>query len=235
VLHFHRAKLIADPATTWGLLEGNPLQKLTREMVSLCPPQFIVNVTLNLDKEITGFVAGDVLAAHEVGCRQAYEEACVEVDRAYPVVVTTNSGYPLDQNFYQTVKGISAAARIVEEGGTIVVASQCSQGLPNDGTVREILAEPIESHELLDQLLQSDVTRHDQWQVQTLLQIARRAEIILYSDLSAEDARLTRVKTTTDLSATMQKLHTQRGEPRLPVAVLPAGPLTIPMLRTGGA
>jgi len=103
ILHFHRAKIIADPLSTWDTLEENPLQKLSRECVAMCPPDFIVNVTLNLHKEITNIFVGDMLAAHRVGCEQARKEACIQVPHTFPVVVTTNSGYPLDQNFYQAV------------------------------------------------------------------------------------------------------------------------------------
>ncbi|MBA2480427.1 MAG: nickel-dependent lactate racemase [Planctomycetes bacterium] len=228
VQHFHRASLIAHPRTTWGDLHGNPLQALTREMVALCPPDFIVNVTLNLAKDITGVFAGDVRAAHDAGAKRAIMEAMVGVPRSFPVVVTTNSGYPLDQNYYQTVKGISAAARIVDPGGTILVASECRNGLPREGEAAAILADPRPSAELLAGILASTHTRHDQWQVQTLLQCLQKARVILYSTLSAADRALTRVACTDDLPAELDRLQRAWPSGRLPVAVLPMGPLTIP-------
>src|SRR5450759_4554092 len=89
------------------------------------PVDFCINVTLNRKREIAGFFCGDVLEAHREGCRIAKQTAMVRCDRAYPIVVTTNSGYPLDLNLYQAVKGMSAAAQIVEPGGLILAAARC--------------------------------------------------------------------------------------------------------------
>jgi nickel-dependent lactate racemase len=236
IQHFHRAALIAHPRTTWGDIAGNPLQSLSREMVALCPPHFIVNVTLDQQKRITGVFAGAMLTAHDAGCAQAYREALSPVPRRFPVVVTTNSGYPLDQNFYQSVKGISAAARIVEPGGTIVIASRCDQGLPNDGEFRRLLADARPSAELLSAILASSQTPHDQWQVQTLLQCLGQARIILHSELSSSERSLTRTEHSDDLTATMDALAQRHGgAKRLPIAILPMGPLTIPVVAAQAA
>jgi nickel-dependent lactate racemase len=232
VQHFHRSKLIAHPGTTWGDPRANPLQALTREMTALCPPDFIVNVTLNLRKEITAVYAGEMVAAHDAGCAAALHEAMIPVPRRFPVVVTTNSGYPLDQNFYQTVKGISAASRIVEEGGTIIAASRCNAGLPDEGEFRALLADPRPSDALLAAILASDRTPHDQWQVQTLLQCAEKARIVLCSDLSAADRALTRTGHAADPTIALEAERMARGGGRMPVAVMPMGPLTIPTLAT---
>jgi nickel-dependent lactate racemase len=227
VRHFHRASLIAQPNATWARLSDNPLQRLTREMTALCPPHFIVNVTLNRDKDITGVFAGNVTEAHDAGSAAALEEATLRVPRRYPVVVTTNSGYPLDQNFYQTVKGISAAARIVEPGGVILAVSRCNLGLPDEGEFARILADPRSDLELHLAIQCAKVTRHDQWQVQTLLQCLEKAKVVLYSELTAKDRALTRTDHTTDPAGTLQRLAAAEGAP-LPVAILPLGPLTVP-------
>jgi nickel-dependent lactate racemase len=229
VQHFHRASLIAHPNTTWGDWRTNPLQRLTREMTTLCPPHFIVNVTLNRAKEITGVFAGEMIAAHEAGCEAAWHEAMIPVARTYPIVVTTNSGYPLDQNFYQTVKGISAAARIVAPGGTILAVSRCNLGLPDEGEFRRILSDAKSSDALHSAIQSSSETRQDQWQVQTLLQCLERARVVLYSELSAEQRQFTRTAHTDDPSGTLAKL-TARSNNKVPVAILPLGPLTIPAI-----
>jgi nickel-dependent lactate racemase len=229
VRHFHRASLIAQPRATWTEVSGNPLQQLTREMTSLCPPHFIVNVTLDPQKRITGFYAGDVTQAHDAGCAAAATESAVRVGQRYPVVLTTNSGYPLDQNFYQTVKGISAAARIVQEGGVILIASRCNLGLPAEGDFAAILSDPRNNAELHSRIQSSPVTRHDQWQVQTLLQCLEKARVILYSELSPADRDLTRTGHCDDLETTLLRLASQ-SRPPLRVAVLPQGPLSVPTL-----
>ena len=230
IQHFHRAALIAHPGTTWGDLAKNPLQHLTRQMTALCPPDFIVNVTLDRAKAITGIFAGEALAAHDAGATRALAEAMTPVPRTYPVVITTNSGHPLDQNFYQTVKGISAAARIVSPGGTIVVVSECRAGLPEEGEFAHLLADPRSSADLLADILKREATMHDQWQVQTLLQCLGKARVILHSRLSPADRARTRTEHTDDLAGTLAELARAHGQSVLPVAVLPLGPLTIPTL-----
>lgn len=227
VRHFHRAALIAQPSATWTEITTNPLQQLTREMTAFCPPHFIVNVTLDPAKRITGFYAGDVTRAHDAGCEAALAETAISVKRRYPVVVTTNSGYPLDQNFYQTVKGISAAARIVEKGGTIVIASRCNLGLPAEGDFATILADPRTDADLHLAIQCSRTTRHDQWQVQTLLQCLEKARVLLYSELSEADRQLTRTEHCDNLEQTLKRLAKEKGGP-LRVAVLPQGPLSVP-------
>ena len=229
VQHFHRASLIAHPQATWGEVRNNPLQKLTREMVALCPPHFIVNVTLNRAKGITGVYAGAVGAAHDAGCEAALHEAMIPVGKRYPVVVTTNAGHPLDQNFYQTVKGISAATRLAAPGGMVLSISRCNEGLPDEGAFRDILATPCPSGELHERIRAATKTRHDQWQVQTLLQCLEKARVVLFSELTEEQRQVTRTEHTDDPAALLRELAGSEGE-RLPVAILPLGPLTIPIV-----
>ena len=230
VRHFHRASLIDSPEVTWAKIEGNPLQALTREMAALCPPHFVVNVTLNRDKDITGIFAGELIAVHNAGSKVSLEEATVQASRRYPVVITTNSGYPLDQNFYQTVKGISAASRLVEQGGVILVLSKCDNGLPSEGEFASILSDFRDNDGLYQFILEAKVTKHDQWQVQTLLQCLAKARIVMYSSLSSGDRLITRTDHTDDLIATLLEIVDASSVGVLPVAVLPLGPLTIPVV-----
>jgi nickel-dependent lactate racemase len=210
-------------------------------MTALCPPHFIVNVTLNRAKAITGFYAGSVGAAHDAGCVAAMREALTGVEGPFPIVVTTNAGAPLDQNFYQTVKGIAAAARIVEPGGVILSVSRCAGGLPDEGEFRKILEDPRPSDALHRAILASDSTRHDQWQVQTLLQCLEKARVILHSHLTPAQQRATRTEHTADPARTLRELAdslrsrlpdaaSPGASPRVRVAVMPLGPLTIPAL-----
>src|SRR5262245_36035186 len=124
ITHYHRAAVIRDARSTWGVLEGNPTQRQIRDNGALVPLHFCINVTLNRDRAITGFYCGDAILAHARGCAAAKATAMVACERAFPIVVTTNGGYPLDQNLYQTVKGMSAAAQIVRDGGYILTAAR---------------------------------------------------------------------------------------------------------------
>ncbi len=138
IMRYHDARMIGDPKTTWGLLKGNPTQDRIRHDGTLLPIDFCINVTLNRDRQITQFFCGDVLIAHDRGCAFSRETAMVPCDRPFDVVVTTNSGYPLDQNLYQAVKGMSAAAQVVAPSGYIATAARCNDGFPAHGNFRTL-------------------------------------------------------------------------------------------------
>jgi len=121
----HGLQMIAHPKATWGVTEGNPIWMEMREVALRTNPTFLLNVALNTRREITGIFAGDMLAAHALGCAFVKDNAMARVDEPYDIVITTNSGYPLDQNLYQSVKGMSAASQIVREDGSIIIATAC--------------------------------------------------------------------------------------------------------------
>ena len=152
-------------------------------VASRTEPVFLLNVTLNAKKEITGVFAGDLFRAHQKGCEFVRENAFVTAASRYDVVVTTNSGYPLDQNLYQTIKGISAAAQVVKPGGTIICASECSDGIPSHGEYQKILAERETPDELLQMITTPGYRRHDQWEVQVQAQIQTSAKTVSYTHL----------------------------------------------------
>jgi nickel-dependent lactate racemase len=154
----------------------------------------------------------------------------VPVRRPYDVVVRTNSGYPLDQNLYQTVKGMSAAAQIVKDGGAIVMASECSDGLPEHGRYKELLREAAGPAEFLGWLERPGPAQHDQWQVQVQAQIQRRARVMVYTGgLTPAQVRAAWLEPVGDVSACVADLLTAAG-PDARLAVLPQGPQTIPYL-----
>ena len=109
VKFFHNFQMVGSSGSTWLKLEGNPIQEMSREVAAMAPPHFMVNVTLNGKKQITGFFCGDYRQAHLVGCEFCKSTGATPVPHRFDVVVTTNGGYPLDQNLYQCIKGMSAA------------------------------------------------------------------------------------------------------------------------------
>src|SRR5215472_3980713 len=133
VLELHSAARIGHPRATWGVTRGNPVHDGIRGVAARAGVAFNLDVTLNAEHGITAVFAGEPAASHAAGCAFALETAMAPVGVPYDVVVSTNSGYPLDQNLYQTVKGMSAAAQIVRPGGVILIASECSDGLPEHG------------------------------------------------------------------------------------------------------
>jgi len=230
---FHNARMIGHPKATWGNLEGNPLQDMAREVVGMCKPHFLLNVALNGHKEITAVFAGELFAAHAQGCEYVKRHAMVRCDERFDVVVTSNSGYPLDQNLYQSVKGMSAAHKIVKRGGSIVCVAECSDGVPDHGNYARILRMADSPEALLAMIEQPDFRMFDQWQVQKQAVVQCWADVYVHSSLDDATVRDAKLIPAPDLAATMRMLAEKYG-PAMTVAVLPQGPLTIPYVEEEG-
>jgi nickel-dependent lactate racemase len=222
----HGRDMIAHPQATWGVTEGNPIWEEMRQVALMTRPTFLLNVTLNARKEITGVFGGDLLAAHAAGCAFVKESAMVPVAEPYDVVITTNSGYPLDQNLYQAVKGMSAANQIVRQGGTIIVAAACADGLPDHGRYAALLAEAGSPQGVLDMIAGPGFSEHDQWQVQIQALIQQRADVYVYSDgLSDEQIRGALFTPCRDIEGLVADLQTRYG-PAMRLCAIPEGPQT---------
>ena len=144
VMTLHDAVRIGHPNATWGITEGNPIHDDVRAISQHGAAPLRGGRALNREQQITAAFAGELLTEHNAACAHAKDTAMREVPAPFDVVLTTNSGYPLDQNLYQAVKGMSAAAKIVKPGGTIVCAAECRDGLPIHGSYGAVLAsQPI--------------------------------------------------------------------------------------------
>lgn len=229
IMHYHGADVIGDPRSTWGELEDNPTQRHVRAGGSLLPVDFCINVTLNTRREITRYFCGDTLAAHRAGCAFVKTTAMVACPQAFPIVVTTNSGFPLDQNLYQTVKGMAAAARIVTPGGLILMAARCNDGFPAHGNFRKLIEASHSAQEMLDRIMTPGFAVLDQWQAQHLAMVLLKARVALYSELTDDDVRRAHLTPVHDVRAALDAELARLGRDT-PVAVLPEGPLTIPYL-----
>jgi nickel-dependent lactate racemase len=233
IIRYHDAKTIGHPKSTWGVVEGNPTQAIIRTSGALVPVDFCVNLTLNRERRITRFFCGEVLAAHEAGCAFSRQTSMVPCERPFPVVVTTNSGYPLDQNLYQTVKGMSAAAQIVREGGYIAAVSRCNDGFPAHGNFRRLLVEHASPRALLDAIEAPGFAMHDQWGAQIVALVRQKARVALYRGLPEAGVRAAHLEPVSDVAAAVAA-ELERHGPDTPVAVLPEGPMTIPYLAGAG-
>jgi nickel-dependent lactate racemase len=230
ILTFHNARMIGDPLATWGNMVRNPLQEMAGEINRMCKPDFMLNVTLNKEKEITQVFAGELFEAHKQGCAFVKEHAMAPVEQRFDVVITSNSGYPLDQNLYQAVKGMSAAHKIVKKGGTIISAAECSDGIPDHGNYAEILQMRETPHEILEMINDPGFQKFDQWQVQKQAVIQVWADVYVYTSLPGGLIEKAMFKPTDNIHATLEELTKKYGE-AMSVAVLPLGPLTIPYVK----
>ena len=227
----HGYAMVSDPNATWGVTIGNPIWEEMREVALRAKPTLLLNVTLNSARQITGDFAGDMLAAHAAGCAFVKEHAMVPVAAPFDIVLTTNSGYPLDQNLYQCVKGLSAANRVVREGGSIIVAAACADGLPDGSRFAELLEEAGSPQAALAMLAQPGFSQPDQWQVQILAKIQLRATVYVHS-AGLTDAKIQRalLQPCQQIEHTIAAIEAQLGRPAT-ICVLPEGPQTIAYVR----
>jgi lactate racemase len=229
IIHYHRAEIIGHPNSTWGVIDDNPTQAQIRKYGSVLPVDFCINVTLNHKGQITAYFCGDVLSAHEAGCAFVKKTAMVACDQEFPVIITSNSGFPLDQNLYQTVKGICAGAEIVSDDGLIVTVARCNNGFPNHGNFGQLLLEHDSPEALLETIYTPEFHMLDQWQVQKLAQVQIKAKVALYSEISDVELNKIRIDPVVDINQHLLELQSTLPLDT-PIAVLPEGPMTIPYI-----
>jgi lactate racemase len=231
VLVLHDAKRIGDPRATWGVTVGNPVHDDVRAIAEATGVTYAFDVILNQEQEVIEAFGGDVLPMHAAAIESARRVAMAPVDEPFDVVVTSGAGHPLDQNLYQSVKGMSAAHQVVRPGGTIVCAAACGDGFPDHGSYREVLTSAASPQELVDLIAAREVTVPDQWQVQIQARIQSTSRVIMHNErLSPDELAEAHLGATDDVSATVAE-HVGAAGPGARVCVLPEGPQTIPYVQ----
>ena len=231
IMSLHSAHLIGHPQSTWGVIEENPLHTIIREIAAGTGVSFAVDVAINRKRQITGVFAGELFKEHREACAFARKNAMQPVEGPFDVVLTTNSGYPLDLNLYQSVKGMSAAARIVKPGGTIICAAECSDGIPQHGEYAEILASAPNASSLLEMINRTGYSRQDQWQAQVQALVQLKARVFLKSSyLTPKQVRAAHLEPIKDVAVAVSE-ELEKSGPEAIVCVLPEGPQTIPYLK----
>ena len=177
----HNAGFIGDPRARAGILEGNPIHKDMIFAARVAKLAFIANVVINARHEVVGAFAGDCEAAHLAGAglvRELCTVPCVPAD----IVITSNNGYPLDQNIYQAVKGMCTAEAACVEGGVIIIAAACQDGCGGEEFARTFLpGDPPAAILARIQAIPEAQTRPDQWQSQIFARVLSRCRVVLVS------------------------------------------------------
>ncbi len=231
ILEAHHPRRIADARSTFVTREGNPVHDFVRAAAALAPPDLSVDVAINRARRVTAVFAGPLPEAHDAACAHVQASAVRRVDAPFDLVVSTNGGYPLDRNLYQSVKGMAAADRIVRDEGIVVMAAACEDGVPRGGAFARLLADATTPAELIGGQSGPEL---DRWQAQVLGRLLARAEIQLYSD-GLDDATIASALLTPapDLDAAVEAALGRLG-PGARVAVIPEGPLTVATVGASG-
>ncbi|MCF7669236.1 MAG: nickel-dependent lactate racemase [Verrucomicrobia bacterium] len=227
VISNHGAENVGHPDANFGITEGNPLWEELRDIALKPGPSFLLNVALNNKRRITGVFAGDLIEAHKAGTEFVRASAMQKVEAPFDIVITTNSGYPLDLNLYQGVKGMRAAERIVKKGGTIILAAECREGVPTDSHMDKFLRSVASPEEALEKLHTPGFTWPEQWEVHMQALVQQKAEVLLYSSLPDELVTAAHLKPCKNIEEYVRNKLDELG-PSATLAVLPQGPLTIP-------
>jgi nickel-dependent lactate racemase len=231
ILDNHGPAMIADPRATWAVTQGNPVWEEMLAVAQSTSPMFLLNVTLNQRRQITGVFSGDLLEAHRRGVAFVRNTAMQPVQAPFDVVITSNSGYPLDLNLYQAVKGMSAAAQIVRPGGDILVAAECSDGIPDHGEYKRLLWAASSPEDLLRRVTAPGFRCADQWEAQIQAQIQHKAQVHVHAG-RLSDEELRRALVIPCRSVEQRVAEIRRRKPGATIAVLPDGPQTVAYLET---
>jgi nickel-dependent lactate racemase len=231
VMSNHGAPNLAHTRARWCVTRGNPVWEEINAVVDLCPPQFLLNVTLDSERRLTGVFAGDLAPAHAAAVEQAAHQYLTPIGHPYDIVVVTNMGYPADTTLYQSVKGMSVATEGVREGGAILLVAGCEEGVGSDDYA-EGLRQASSPAALLEHILHTERPRHDQWQIQCQAMVQAKARVLVHSHLTPEQALAAHVEPVSDPSEALRDLIAEaqsRGRDGS-VLVLPYGQLTVPVL-----
>jgi nickel-dependent lactate racemase len=231
---FHNARFMSDPRADNCVLEGNPLHEEQLAIVRMLGRVLAVNTVIDEHRKLSYVNYGEVIASHLAAVRFVEQYARVSVGRRFSTVVTSAAGYPLDKTYYQTVKGMVGPIDILQPGGNLIVASQCSEGLgsPEYGKAQEHLIR-AGAQGFYAGIRHKPFADIDEWQTQMQLKAMRAGSVHLYSDgLNAGERALTGVNLVESVEEALVRCLPQQGV--ADVAVIPEGPYVVPVYRPAG-
>ena len=220
----HSPRFMREPMATEGSIDDNPLHAELLEIARMARHDFILDVTLTQQREISGVFAGHPVQAHAAGVAFLRSTSLAPLPALADAVITSSAGYPLDLTFYQCVKGITAAQHVVKPGGRILVLGECAEGIGSPDFARKLRNFPGNEQYLRD--IADTPVIPDQWQLEKLALVGLTSELFFYmptlapSDLGAFGPRCF-----SDLNTAISRLF--EGLPPNPcVALIPEGPYT---------
>lgn len=223
VLANHCAEFIADPAARAGSLEENPIHRDMVWAARQAGLTFILNVVLNSEKQVIHAVAGHAVSAHKAGCA-FLERLCGVKAAPADIVISTNGGYPLDQNIYQAVKGMTTAEATVKDDGVIIMLAKSNDGHGGEAFCRELAAGDDMDALMADILRRPrNQTRPDQWQAQIMIRILQKARLIYISDAPEALVRSLHMTPAKDLTEALALAETMLPTAEPQITVIPDG------------
>lgn len=227
---FHSARFMEDPAATQCNLDHNPLHEEQLEIVRMLGDVYALNTIIDEQKNLVHATFGEVIASHLSAVEFVRKFTEIEVGRRFHTIVTSSAGYPLDQTYYQTVKGMVTPLDILEPGGTLIMASACAEGIGSDhyrSAQKKLISLGPEA--FLDTLLAKQLADVDEWQTEMQLKPMRTGTVYLYTTgLSDDDRKLTGVQSVDNIKAAIAASIEKHGDNA--VAIIPEGPYVVPVV-----
>lgn len=222
----HGPEMVAHPQTRYGILKGNPFHEAGLDIMEQAGADFIVNVTLDTSKKITGVFAGHPVKAHLEGVEFLSRHCVQTLDEPLDFVVTTNAGAPLDCNLYQTAKGISGVAGATREGGVILIATECLEGFGSE-EYRAVFEHATTPQAFIEKLMKKEFFLPDQWCAQETYQVMLKKEIWVHTQgIDSDTLKRFHFKPVKKINEAIAELLDRFG-PDARWAIVPDGPLLI--------
>jgi lactate racemase len=229
VQRWHCPRFLEHPNATMGIVDGNPVHAESLAIARTVAPDMICDVTLNAQNEITGVFAGELEQAWRTGVDWAARHVRVPCPEPADIVVTSCAGAPLDATFYQTVKGMVGALPIVKPGGSIVIASECPEGIGSPDFTQALM-ETDDLEQFVAHISQPDVFVPEEWQVEELARAARHANIYCYAGGIPKETLSRCFVTPIDSIEQGVALAMQKHGKNARIAAIPRGPYVIPYI-----
>ncbi|MBV9289268.1 MAG: nickel-dependent lactate racemase [Hyphomicrobiales bacterium] len=231
---FHSARFMEDPLAVQCNLAGNPLHEEQLEIVRMLGDVHALNVVIDEERDLVHATFGEIIESHLAAVDFIAAATRIEVPRKFKTIVTSSAGYPLDKTYYQTVKGMVTPLDILEPGGTLIIASECSEGFgsPEFRAAQERLVK-LGPERFLATLTAKTLAEIDEWQTEMQLKSMRLGRVALYTTgLTPDERRITGVEIVTDLDGAVADSIRRSGDRAL--AVIPEGPYVVPVQAPSG-
>ena len=226
----HGYTMLADPRCRTGNIADNPLHEEMTTVARMAGADFLLNVTLNEAREMTGVFCGDVILAHRAGCESARRQYTTYVDDEVDIAVSSSAGFPLDTSFYQAAKGICTPLEIVRAGGIIITAAGCADGIGSP-EYEQLLQQAGSFQGLRERISSAGTWLIDQWNAQMMLRASEKARLLFYTDgVSRQKLGRCLVEPLGSVEQGVE-IGLDLFGPHASVAVIPEGPYVIAELR----
>ncbi len=221
----HSPTFLDDPLCREGSLDQNPLHHELLEIAQMAGHDFMIDVSLDANGNITGVFAGDPRQAHAAGVQAVRGFVRSTIAEPADIVITTSAGFPLDLTYYQAIKGMTAALPVLKKGGMLILAAECAEGL--GGETFSVMATRFDTAKAFDEWIHSHPVEVDQWQLQECVKAARAADVVVVARgiQNAQKEKLF-VQSAPSVEEAIERGLRKLGRDAT-IAVIPKGPYTL--------